>query len=302
MASLATAASEKASIEAFRRDVLEASMTSLVLVDFWAEWCGPCKALSPILEKVAADYAAKNVRLVKIDVDKNPTIAQQFRIQSIPTVYAVFQGQPVADLTPARTERELKAYLDQILAKLPVGAGADDPTADLEPLIAAATEALAAGAHDEASQMFAALSAELPERADLAANHARALIGLGQLDAAQAVVDAIPAEAKDPAIAQAKAALKLAKESPAVADLAGLQAKVAANPEDLDARFELAGGLMARGNRDGAANQLLESIARDRSWNGGAARDRLLTLFGAVGLEDPWVISTRRRLSTILFS
>lgn len=304
MSSLTTAASEKASIEAFRRDVLEASMTGLVIVDFHSDRSGASRTLSPMLENVVATYAAKGVTLVKIDVDRNQTIAAQFRIQAIPTVYAVYQGQPVADLTPARGEVELKAYLDQILAQLPPSAAGGEAAsqADLEPLILAATEALAAGRLEDAVQMFAVLSAELPDRVDLAANHARALIGLGQTDAAQTLIDAIAADSKDPVAAQARAALKLAKESPPVADLAAVQARVAADPDDLAARFELAGGLMARGDRDGAADQLLASIARDRSWQEGAARDRLLTLFGAVGLEDPWVISTRRRLSTILFA
>ena len=304
VASLTTAASEKASIEAFRKDVLEASMTGLVIVDFWSDRSGASRTLSPMLEKLVAGYAAKGVTLVKIDVDRNQTIAAQFRIQSIPTVYAVFQGQPVADLTPARGEVELKAYLDQILAQLPPGAtgGVADPLADLEPLIAAAKDALAAGAFDEAAQMFAAVTAELPERVDLAANHARALLGLGQVGGAETLLDAISTDSKDPVVTQARAALKLAKDSPPVADLAAVQDRVATNPDDLDARFELAGGLMGRGDRDGAADQLLECIARDRTWNGGAARERLLTLFGAIGLDDPWVISTRRRLSTILFA
>ncbi len=304
MASLTTAASEKASIEAFRKDVLEASMTGLVIVDFWSERSGASRTLSPMLEKLVAGYAAKGVTLVKIDVDRNQTVAAQFRIQTIPTVYAVYQGQPVADLTPARGEAELKVYLDQILTQIPPGANdaGPDPLADLGPLISAATDALGAGAHDEAAQMFATLTAALPDRADLAAGHVRALIGLGQLEAAQIVFDAIPADAKDPSVAQAKAALRLAQESPPVADLGAVLAKVTANPDDLDARFALAGGLMARGDRDGAADQLLASIAHDRSWNDGAARARLLTIFGAVGLEDTWVTSTRRRLSTILFA
>ena len=304
MASLTTAASEKASIEAFRRDVLEASMTGLVIVDFQSDRSGASRTLSPLLEKVVGSYAAKGVKLVGIDVDRNPTIAAQFRIQAIPTVYAVYQGQPVADLTPARGEADLKAYLDQILAQLPPSATGADAVSevDLEPVIEAAIAAVSAGQFDEAAQMFAMLSAELPDRVDLAAHHARALIGLGQTDAAQTCLDAIAADTKDPVVAQARAALKLARESPPVADLAAVQARVAADPDDLGARFELAGGLMARGDRDGAADQLLASIARDRTWQDGAARDRLLTLFGAVGLEDPWVISTRRRLSTILFA
>ena len=304
VASLSTAAGERASIEAFRRDVIDASMDSLVILQFTAEWCGPCKALNPILDKVAADYAAKGVKRVSVDVDKNGTVAAQFRIQSVPTVYAVFQGQPVADLTPARTEPQLKQYLDQILAQLPIGAGAGAPDAgaDIEPLIEAGQAALAEGAHEEAYRVFTALAAEAPERVDIIAGIARALIGLGRLDEAAGVLAGVPEDAKDAAVAQARAALALAREAAPVDDLEGLRAKSAAAPDDLALRFELAGGLMARGDRDAAADELLEMIRVDRSWNEGAARDRLLKLFEAVGLEDPWVMATRRRLSTILFS
>lgn len=304
VASLSTAAGERASIEAFRRDVIEASMDALVILQFTAEWCGPCKALNPVLDKVAADYASKGVKRVSIDVDKNQTIAAQFRIQSVPTVYAIFQGQPIADLTPARTEGQIKQYLDQILAQLPIGAGAGDAdmAADIEPMIEHAQAALADGAFEEAHRVFTALAAEVPERLDVVAGIARALIGLGRLDEAQGVLAAVPVEAKEPAVAQAKAALALAREAPPVADLEGLRARAAAAPDDLALRYELAGGLMARGDRDAAADELLEIIRRDRAWNEGAARDRLLKLFEAVGLEDPWVMATRRRLSTILFS
>ncbi|MFC3714524.1 tetratricopeptide repeat protein [Sphingoaurantiacus capsulatus] len=303
MASLSTAAGERASIEAFRRDVLDASMDALVILQFTAEWCGPCKALNPILDKVAADYADKGVRRVAVDVDKNQTIAAQFRIQSVPTIYAIFQGQPVADLTPARTEPQLKQYLDQILAQLPIGAGAEAAgAADIEPLIEAAQAALAEGAYEEAHRIFTALAAEVPERMDVVAGIARALIGLGRIEEAQGVMAGVPEDAKDAGVAQARASLALAKEATPVDDLDGLRARSAAAPDDLALRYELAGGLMARGDHDAAADELLESIRIDRTWNEGAARDRLLKLFEAVGLEDPWVMATRRKLSTILFS
>ena len=303
MASLSTAAGERASVEAFRRDVIEASMDALIILQFTAEWCGPCKALNPILDKVAADYADKGVRRVSIDIDKNASVAAQFRIQSVPTVYALFQGQPVADLTPARTEPQLKQYLDQLLAQLPIGAGIGAAAAaDIGPLVEAGQGALAEGAHEEAYRIFTALAVEAPERADIVAGIARALTGLGRLDEAAGVLAALPEDAKDAGVAQARAALALAREAVPVDDLEGLRVRAAAAPDDLELRYQLAGGLMARGDRDAAADELLEMIRIDRSWNEGAARDRLLKLFEAVGLGDPWVMATRRRLSTILFA
>src|SRR3954471_2422095 len=146
-------AADVAAIEAFKRDVIEPSKDALVILDFWAEWCGPCKQLTPVLEKVAADYAAKGVKLVKINVDEQKMIAAQFRVQSIPTVYAVFQGQLVADFTQARTERELKSYLDQILAQIPVQGGGE-PAQDVAPLIAMGEEVLEAGDAERALSIF----------------------------------------------------------------------------------------------------------------------------------------------------
>lgn len=302
MATLGMSASDREAIEAFRRDVLEPSMTSLVILDFWAEWCGPCKALAPVLEKVAAEYAPKGVILAKLNVDENRAIAGQFRVQSIPTVYAIFQGQIVADLTPARTERELKSYLDQILAQIPV-AGDGPPAQDVAPLIAMGEEVLDAGDATRALSVFEQLADLAPDNPAVISGRARALLALGRGDEAESLIAAVPADrARDPAIARAAAAIALAKEAQPVDDLDGLRQRVAANPDDHDARFELAGGLMANGDRDAAADALLEIIRRDREWNEGAARERLLKLFDAVGLADPWVSAQRRRLSAILFS
>jgi putative thioredoxin len=291
---------EKEAVDAFRRDVVEPSMTSLVVIDFWAEWCGPCKALTPLLEKVTADYAAKGVTLAKVDVDKNQFIAAQFQVRSIPTVYAMFQGQLVADLSTARTESQLRTMLDQILRQLPVESEEAAAEAELEPLIAMGEQVLAEGDAERALSVFEQIAEMAPEHPQIAAGRARALLALERADEAEAVLAALPEEAaKGPEIEQARAALALAREATPVEDLSELAAKAATG--DMDARYELAGGQMAAGDRDAAATTLLAMIAEDREWNEGAARARLLKLFEAVGLEDPWVSAQRRKLSAILF-
>ena len=301
MATLGLTAPEKDAVEAFRRDVVEPSMTSLVIIDFWAEWCGPCKALTPILEKVAEAYADKGVVLAKVDTDKNQFIASQFQIRSIPTVYAMFQGQLVADLTQARTESQLKQMLDQLLRQLPVQAGAAAGP-DIEPLIAMGEEALVEGDAARALSIFDQIAEMVPDNAPVAAGRVRALLALGDHDAAQAALDALSEDAaKQPGIEQVRAALALARDAQPVDDLAGLKAEVEANPDDHDARFRLAGGQMAAGDRDGAAESLLKIVAADRAWNDDAARQQLLKVFEAVGREDPWVSQQRRKLSAILF-
>jgi putative thioredoxin len=303
VATLGMSAADREAVEVFRRDVVDPSMTQLVVVDFWAEWCGPCKQLGPVIEKVCADYAAKGVKLVKIDVDKDKFIAAQFQIRSIPTVYAIFQGQPVADLTSARTESQLSRMLDQLLTQLPVQAGDADPqAADVERFVTMGEQLLEDGDAERALSIFEQVAEIAPDHVAATAGHARALLALGRTDEAEALIAALPEDkAKDPAFAQAKAAIALSKEAVPVDDLSALKAAVDADPADLDKRYELAGGLMAAGDRDGAADQLLASIAQDKDHNEAAARERLLTLFAAVGLEDPWVSAQRRRLSAILF-
>lgn len=302
MATLGMSAAEKEALETFRRDVVEPSMTDLVIVDFWAEWCGPCKQLTPVLEKVAADYAAKGVKLVKINVDEQKVIAAQFRVQSIPTVYAIFQGQLVADLTPARTEGQLSGALDQLLAQLPIQGEAQQAEAELAPLIAMGEQVLGEADAPRAISIFQQLLDMAPDHAEVISGLVRAYVAAGQVDEARALLDGAPESvANDPAIARARSALDLAGAAEPDVDTRGLTGRIEANPDDLEARYELAGALMGS-DRDAAADQLFEIIGRDREWNEGAARKRLLQLLEVVGLEDPWVSQQRRRLSAILFT
>ena len=302
MATLGLSPADKQAVEAFRHDVVEPSMTKLVILDFWAEWCGPCKALTPLLEKIADDYASKGVILAKIDVDANKFIAAQFQVRSIPTVYAMFQGQPVADLTPARTESALRTMLDQLLRQLPIESEAASQEAELEPLLAMAEQVLGEGDCEHALAIFDQILELAPDTAVALAGRARALVAAGRNDEAEAAIAALPEDAaKLPEIARARSAIELARTATPVEDLSSLAAQVAANPQDHEAAMQLAGGQMAAGDRDAAAGTLLASIAIDKGWNEGAARQQLLTLFEAVGLEDPWVSAQRRKLSAILF-
>ena len=303
MATLGLNLDEQKAVDRFRKDVVDPSMTSLVILDFWAEWCGPCKALTPLLEKVAAEYADKGVVLAKVNVDEDKFIAAQFQVRSIPTVYAMFQGQPVADLTPARTESALKAMLDQILAKLPVtGGAAADEAAEIEPLLTMGEDVLAGGDGERAASIFSQIVEMVPENAAASAGLIRALTLAGRRDEAQAVLDALdPKLAADPAFAQARAGLALAEDAPDLAELDSLRAAAAERPGDMDAQLAFANALIASGDKQAAAAKLLEMIAADRTWQDGAVRARLLQLFEATGLEDPWVAATRRRLSAVLF-
>lgn len=312
MASMGLNIEEQKAVERFRKEVVDPSQTKLVILDFWAEWCGPCKALTPTLEKVAAEYADKGVVLAKINVDEQQFIAAQFQVKSIPTVYAMFQGQPVADLTSARTESQLKQALDQILEQLPVKPGADDGSTtqagpskeELEQFVGMGEAALSEGDAQRAASIFAQVTEFAPDDAPAHAGLVRAMVQLGQVDEANEVMAAIEADprlAADPSIAAARSALDLAGNQVDESELADLKTKAEADGADMDARLAYAEAAFGAGRRDEAADTLLTMIEQDREWNEGAARAKLLQIFEATGLEDEWVVATRRRLSKILF-
>ena len=302
MATLGMSEVEREAVERLQRDVIEPSMTNLVLLDFWAEWCGPCKQLSPILDKIATEYADRAVKLVKIDVDQDKLIASQFQIQSIPTVYAFFKGQPVADLTNYRSEGQLKRVIDQLLTQLGVKGEAAEQQAEIEPLIAMGEGVLADGDAPRAVSILQQIHDMAPDNPTVIGGLARALLAAGQADEARALLDGAPVEVANHAdVSRARAALELTEAAPEI-DSSEIEARIAANPDDLDALYDLAGAKMAGGDRDAAADILLDIVGRDRDWNEGAARQRLLQLIEAQGLEDPWARTQRRRLSALLFT
>ncbi|MEE4454773.1 tetratricopeptide repeat protein [Novosphingobium resinovorum] len=293
---------EQKAVDRFRKAVAEPSMTQLVILDFWAEWCGPCKALTPVLEKVAAEYADKGVLLAKVNVDEEQFIAAQFRVQSIPTVYAIFQGQPVADLTNARSESQLKGMLDQLLAKLPVQPGGAEPAPDLAPLIAMGEEALAEGDGERAASIFMQILDMAPDNGEVLGGLVRAFVAAGRIEEAEQVLDSLGEPlSTDPQVERARGVLALAKDKPEDSELAALRAAAAERPADMEAQFAFASAAFAAGERDAAAETLLRMVAADREWNEGAAKAKLLQIFEAIGLEDSWVSATRRKLSTVLF-
>jgi len=291
-------AEDRAAIDAFRTTVIEASLTDLVLVRFTAEWCGPCKQLAPVIDKAIAETGQGRTKQVVVDIDQQRMIAEQFRIQSVPTVYAFLGGQPVDGFVGMKSEREIKALIEKLLATLPP----TDAQAGREDLVEAANALLAGGEAQQAAEAFGALAREAPEREDIIAGYARALLALGQADGAHAALVTLPKDSRDPAVIQARAAVDLARSAAPASDMSIMEARVASDPADHQARLDLASALFAAGQRDPAADQLLASIAADQAWNEGAARAQLLKLIEAVGIGDPWSVGMRRKLSAILFT
>jgi len=284
------------SIETFAEDVLVASRTVPVIVDFWAPWCGPCKQLGPALEK-AVNAAKGAVRLVKVNIDENQEIAQQLRIQSIPTVYAFKDGQPVDGFMGAIPESQVKAFVDQL-------SGGHGGAGHTEDVLAAAADAFAAGDVSTAAQAYGHVLQDDPGHPGAVAGLARCYLKSGDVERARNTLQLVrPDAAGDEAVRGVEAELALAESaSKAQGDLVALQAKVGADPGDHQARFDLALALDAKGDREGAMDQLLEIVRRDRKWNEEAARKHLVTLFEAMGPTDPRTVGARRKLSSILFS
>jgi putative thioredoxin len=283
-----------ATMASFAKDVLEASRKAPVLVDFWAPWCEPCKQLTPIMEKVVRAYGGK-VRMVKVNIDQNPTLANQLRIQSIPTVYAFRDGRPIDGFQGAQPESAVKAFVERLLG--------EEAAMDAVTAIAAADQALEAGDLQGAAEIYAGVLQEDPQNVAALAGLARCYLKSGDVARAEQTLGLVPPDQRDAGpVASARAALDLAKLAGKAGDLGKLKAKVDAEPANHQARIDYAMALAAGGKKSEAAEQLLESFRRDRKWNEEAARKALVQLFDAWGPKDAATLEGRRRLSSIMFS
>jgi len=296
MISAGQAAPVDVTIDNFMSEVIEASAKTPTIVQFWAPWCGPCKQLGPVLEKVVAASGGK-VRMVRVNIDENTQIAQQMRVQSVPTVYGFVDGQPVDGFAGAQPESNLRQFVDKLAS---MGGGAADVAAMLE----AAEAALAEGDHDAAMMQFQQVMATEPESVAALAGVVRCLTAAGDVAGAREVVDQLNDDYRaDPAMKSAIAAVELAeKAAESAGEIDSARAAVEADPSDLKARQDYAMALFAIGQNAEAMEQLLESIRRERGWNDDAARLQLLEFFASLGAANPDVIAARRKLSTLLFS
>ncbi len=281
----------------FAADVIEASQTVPVIVDFWAPWCGPCKTLGPAIE-AAVNKAGGRVKLVKIDVDANQAYAGQLQVQSIPTVYAFFQGRPVDGFQGALPPSEIDAFVEKIAAL------AGDPEAEgLSAAIEAAEQMLDEGVVADAAETFAAILQEEPNSAPAYAGLVRAYLALDDIDQAEAILNGAPAEiSTDPLLEAVHAQITLAREAANAGPVSELQAAIETDPDNHQARLDLAIALHANGEVEAAIDQLLELFRRDREWNDGAAKAQLFTIFDARDAKDPIVLNGRRKLSSLIFA